>query len=120
MFEQDGNFFFAVAQRRQMQRERVQPVVKIFAQTFGRQRFGNIDVGCRENANVDFDHRAAAQSRERLILQYVQQLGLQERRHLADFIQKNRSLVAEFEFSRLGVRGTGECSRLVAEELAFQ
>ena len=64
--------------------------------------------------------RAAAQPRELLVLQNVQQLGLQRRRHLADFVEQDRAFVAQFELARLGVRRSGKCSRLVAEQFALQ
>src|SRR5580704_13127856 len=44
MLEQDRNLFLTLAQRRNVQRESVQPAVEIFAQPFIRKRFGNVDV----------------------------------------------------------------------------
>ena len=120
MLEQDRNFFFAVAERRKGQGESVQPIVKIFAQALGGERFRNIDVGRGQNAHVNFNDRAAAQPGKLLVLQNVQQLGLQKRRHFPDFIQQDRALVAELEFAGLGVDRAGKCARFVSEEFAFQ
>ena len=55
-----------------------------------------------------------------LILQHVQEFRLQERRHLADFVEQNRSPVAQFEFARLGVGRAGEGALLVAEQFALE
>src|ERR1019366_8165592 len=88
--------------------------------TLGGERFGNIDVGGGQDANVDLDQGAASQAGERLVLEDVQQLGLQPRRHFADFVQQDGALVANFELARLGVRGPGEGSRFVPKQFAFQ
>ncbi len=55
-----------------------------------------------------------------LILQDMQQLGLQQRRHLANFVEQDRALVAEFKLAGLGVGCAGKRASLVTEQLAFQ
>jgi hypothetical protein len=49
----------------------------------------------------------------------VQQFGLQRRRHLADFVEQDGPLVANFKFAGLGVIGAGKSSCFVAEQFAF-
>ena len=56
VFQQDWNLFLTVAQRWQLQREGIETVVKIFAQTFGGKGFRNIDVGCRQDAHIHLNH----------------------------------------------------------------
>ena len=63
---------------------------------------------------------AAAQTGELAVLQNLQQLGLQRRRHLADFVQQQRAFVAQLEFARLGFVGAGKRARLVTKQLALQ
>src|ERR1700728_3099876 len=120
MLQQNRDFFLPLAQRRQLQRERVETVVKIFAQPLCSQSVRNVDVGGGQNAHVHANDRSAAHPRELLVLQYVEQLGLQRRRHLADFVEQNRSPVAQFELARFGMSRPGKSSVLVAEQLAFQ
>ncbi len=120
MLQQDRNFFLALAQWGQRHGEGVQSVIEILAQTLVGERFRNVDVGGGQDADVDLDHGAAAEARERLILEDVQQLGLQQRRHLANFIEQDRPFVAEFEFAGLGVRGAGESSGFITEQFAFE
>src|SRR5258708_31955532 len=115
MLQQDGNLFLTVTERRQMQGEGVQAIVEILAQAFVGESFRNIDIGRGQNADVDFDHRTAAQTRELLVLKDVQKLGLQQGRHFADLVEQNGSLVAYFELSRLGVGDAAEGARLIAE-----
>ena len=55
-----------------------------------------------------------------LVLQDVQQLGLQTRRHFADFVKQDGAFVAKFELARLGVGGAGESSGFVPKQFAFQ
>src|SRR5579864_6605588 len=108
MFQKNGNFFFAVSQRWQLQSKRIQAVVEILTQTLVGECFRNVDVGCGQDSHIDFNYRTAAQARELLILQYMQKLGLEKRRHFADFIQQNRALVANLKLSRLGVSGASK------------
>src|SRR5581483_2567268 len=73
-----------------------------------------------QNPHVYLNHRSAAQARELLILQDVKQLGLQKGRHFADLVQQYRAFVTQLEFARLGMSSSGERSRLIPEQFAFQ
>src|SRR5216683_3265234 len=120
MLQQDRDFFPALAQRRNGQSERVQTVVQIFAQTLIGESFRNIDVGGGQDADVHLDHRAAAEAGELLVLQNVQQLGLQRRGHLADLVEQDSALVANLKFAGLGMIGAGESSSFVSEQFTFE
>jgi hypothetical protein len=61
----------------------------------------------------------AAQALEFALLENAQQLHLDVRRHVADFVQEHRPRIGLLELARLGSRGAGEGALLVAEELAF-
>src|ERR1700692_622861 len=120
MLQQNGDFFLTFAERRQVQSECIQTVVKILAQSLRSQCLGNVDVSCRQNAHVHPNHGPAAEPRELLVLEHVQQFGLQLRRHFTDLSQQDRSLIAEFKLSRLGMRGSGECAGLIPEQFALE
>src|SRR5580704_2997155 len=120
MLEQDGNLFLALAQRWNLHGEGVEAIVEILAQTLVGERLGNVDVGCGQNADVDFDDGAAAEAGELLILQHVQKFRLQKGRHLANFVEQNGSAVAQFEFTRFGVVCSREGALLVAEQFALE
>ena len=62
----------------------------------------------------------SAQAGKLAVLQDLQELGLQRWRHLADFIEQQRALVAQFELAGLGFVRPGKRSWLVAEQLALQ
>ena len=120
MLEQDGNLFFALAQRRNLHGEGVEAVVEILAQALVGESFGNVDVGRGQDADIDLDDGTAAQARELLILQHVQEFGLQKRRHFADFVEQNRSAIAQLELAGFGMGCAGERTLLVAEQLALK
>ena len=77
-------------------------------------------IGRRQHSHVDRDVALAAQARELAILQNVQQLGLQRRMHLADFVQEKRAGVGQIELAELLPVGAGERAGLVAKQLALQ
>src|SRR5271166_1828522 len=100
MFQQNRNLFLALAQRRQRHGESVEAVVKILAQSLVSQRFGNVDIGGGQDADIDFDYVTTAQARESLVLQNMEQLGLEQRGHFANFVEQNGAFVAKFELTR--------------------
>jgi hypothetical protein len=55
-----------------------------------------------------------------MILEHVQQLGLQMRAHFGDFVEKDGALVGEFEFAGLRTDCAGESTLFKAEQLGFQ
>ena len=63
---------------------------------------------------------AAAEPSERAFLQHAQQLDLGGRRHLADFVQKERAAIGQLEASLTPVGGARERALLVPEDLAFE
>ena len=54
------------------------------------------------------------------VLQHVQQLGLQRRLHLADFVEEDRAGVRLLELADARRRRAGERALLVAEQLALE
>src|SRR5262249_20951592 len=52
--------------------------------------------------------------------QRAQELGLEERRHLADLVEKQRSAVGQLELANLGAHRAGERAFLVAEQLRLE
>src|ERR1700730_5343983 len=70
--------------------------------------------------NIDALGASTAQSLKFLLLQHSQELGLQFERYIADLIQKQRSLVRQFESSNPLGYGAGERTFLMAKQLAFE
>ena len=80
------------------------------------QRF----VRCGDDAHVRSDGLVAADPFERAGLQHAQNFCLRRQRHVADFIQKNRALVALFECANPLAVGARERAFLVSEKFALQ
>src|SRR5258707_1549120 len=120
MFEQGRNFLQAVAQRRNPKNEGTQPVIEILAQSAGFQRLADVHVGGGDDAGSDLNGNAAAQPAEGIILQDVLEFCLQRRGHFSDFVQKDGSGVANFEFAGVAANRSRESTSLVTEEFTFQ
>lgn len=68
-----------------------------------------------EHAYLHADGLAAAQAAEFLILQNLQQLGLQADIHVSDFIQQQGAAVGHFEDAGFALESSGEGAALVTE-----
>ena len=55
-----------------------------------------------------------------MILQNVQQFGLQMRAHFRNFVQENRPLVGQFKLARLASHRSGKGALLEPEQFRFQ
>ena len=55
-----------------------------------------------------------------LILQHAENLGLHQRRHVADLVEEQRAAVALLELADPLAVGAGERAFFVAEQFAFQ
>ena len=88
MLEEQRNFRRALAKRWNVDREHVQAVIEIFAESSGLHGFLHGHIRRRKNAHIHGDHAAPAQSRILIVLQHVQQLRLKVRAHLRDFVEE--------------------------------
>ena len=117
---QDLDVALAIPQRRQCQREGIEPVVQVLAELARVHHLQQWLMGCRYHAHIDRDGRDGPQAGDAPLLQYAQQAGLQRERHVADFVQKQGSRVGCFKQPALAAAArTGESAFLVAEQLAF-
>ena len=110
----------AVAQRRQGQRDDVEPVEQILAEGAGLDRRVEVAIGRGDQPEVDAHRPRAADPLELALLQRAQQLRLQVERQLADLVEKQRAAVGELEPSLLQAERAGERALLVAEELGLE
>src|ERR1019366_10155625 len=115
-----GNIFLAFAQRRDVNGNDVEAIIKVLAKSSLFERLAQIAVGGGEQAYVNFHSACAAEAFEFALLQHAEKLDLDCGRNIADFIEKERALVGEFKLARLARDRARECSLFVAEEFAFQ
>ena len=76
------------AQRRNMQRGNLEPVIKIFAETSRGNRILQIHVGGSYHANVNNNRTSRTQPNYLALLQHSEQLHLHGERQISDLIQK--------------------------------
>src|SRR6185503_2193641 len=72
-----------------------------------------------EQTNVNFDLFATPESSDGALFNPSQQLCLQYRGHLADFVEQQRACVSEFKTSLATRSRAGERAFFVAEEFRF-
>ena len=110
----------ALAQRRQLDGDRAQPVVQVLAEQPLADQRRQVPVRGREHAHVDADLRRAADVAEGRRVEDAEQLDLRGLAHLPDLVEEDRAAVRDLEEARLGPVGPGERAALVAEQLALQ
>ena len=74
-----------------------------------------IPVRRRDDAHVHPDVRGAADTLEGLLFEKSQQLGLQPRHHLTDFVQEHGAAIRHLEQSAFLLASVGKGATLVAE-----
>ena len=117
---QHRNIHGALAQRRQPDREGVDAVVEIFAETALAHEHVERAIGGRDQAEVDVDRFVAAEAFEASLFEHAQQLGLRHQRHVADFVEEQRAAVGELEAARLAIVRAGEGAFFIAENFRFE
>src|SRR5207253_3689410 len=110
----------AIPQRRERDREDVQPVVEVVAEGPGRHHLREISVGRRDESDVDSFGARAAEPFELLLLEHAQQLRLELERNVADFVEEEGPAVRQLEAPDPLRDGAREGPSLVAEQLALE
>lgn len=94
---EDEDIHPSFTQRRQMQRDDVQAVVEIFAETTGRDLTFQIPVGGGHDADIHLLAASAAHTFYFLFLQDAQDLHLQAQIHFAYFIKEYGAAVSQLK-----------------------
>ncbi len=95
-------------------------MVEIFAEAAGFDFGGEFAVGGGEDASVEFDGLATADTLELALLENAEKLGLELGGEFADFVEEDGAAGGHFEFAGLAVDGSGKGTFFVAEEFAFE
>ena len=109
------NIFRAFAKRWDLNGENVEAVIEVAAEGALGDKLRKILVRGGDDADIHALRAVAAESLEFLFLQDTQQFGLQVERKVADFIEKKRAAVGQFEAADFLIHGAGECALLMAE-----
>ena len=103
-------------QRRQMDRDDVQPVEEVLAEPPFLHHLPEIDVGRGDDSHVDLDRLHPAQAHEVAFLDDAQQLRLGLERHVADLVEEDAAAIGEIEEPLLRIDRSGERAFHVPEE----
>src|SRR3990172_727463 len=110
----------SLTQRRDEQREHPQAVVEILAELQPGDAGSQVLVGRTEDAHIHGEGARVADAADLATLEDTKELRLQRERHLADFIEEQRTAVHRFEQPVLGGRRVGERPLEMAEELRLE
>ena len=101
MIEQEMNVFLPLPQRRQRNRNHIQAMIKILAETPFANEVEQLHVAGGDDANVNLDRIRPAQPHEFAFLDHAQKLGLRLRPDRRNLVKKNRPLIGDFKESLL-------------------
>ena len=108
------------AQRRLVDAQHAQAVIKVRAEAPGLDRAVEVDVSGRDDPYVDRNRFLPAEPLDLAFLQEAQQARLAFDRHVADFVEKQRAAVRRFDPARAPLVRAGERAALVAEQFRLQ
>ena len=115
MAHQRWHVFGTLPQRRDVNRQHVEPEPEVFAELPLAHRRGEILVGRGDHAHVDREGPLPAHPMDDARLEHAQQFRLRFRAQVADFIQEQRAAVGQLEAALAPLGGAGEGAALVAE-----
>ena len=110
----------ALAQRRHVQLDDLEPVVEILPEGAAGDPVGEVAVGGGHDAHVDLPALVLADAPDLPLLERPQELDLHARRDLADLVQQQRPAVGRLEQARPVLGRAGEGAARVSEELALE
>jgi hypothetical protein len=115
-----GNIGRSVAERRQRDRESIQPIVEVFAEFPVSDQQRQIPIGRGNDTHIDSRGARAAYWFELTLLEHAEQLRLKFQRHVSDLVKKQRSTIRQREAADMRIDGARKGSAFVSEELAFE
>ena len=105
VLHQFRNVFFSLPQRRQQDGKNVNPVKEVLAELALPHQGLQIAMGSHHHSHIYLGRLVAADALDFAFLQYAQQFGLHGQRHVADFVEKNRSPLGLLEFADMAPGG---------------
>ena len=98
----------------------IQPIEQVLAEDASLGGVGEVAIGRRDDADIDFDGLAAADAIDFAFLDGAQEFRLQPRIHFTDFVEQQCSAVGLFEFTNATGHRAREGAFLVTEEFGFE
>lgn len=120
VFDQQRNVLWTLAEWRQVQMHRLEPIVEVFAERTLPHFVGKIAIGCSDDANVNFDDLRRTKPGKLTAFEHTEEFDLRADGHFADLIEEDCACVGNLEESFPLLDRTGECAFLMAEQLRFK
>ncbi len=119
MVREHGNVFDAIAQRRHVERDHVEPVEQVLAKVAAFDFVFEILVRGGHDADIHLDRFGRTHRLQTLFFQRAQDFGLRLERHVADLVEEQSAAVGPLELTDLVLQHAGETALAMAEQLAF-
>ena len=110
----------SIAERRHLHGHDGEAVIEVLAKSSGANRGGQILARRREHPRVGRLGARAAKATDRMIVERLEQLGLQRVRHQPDLVEEDRAAMSDLKKARFGLLGVGERAALEPEELGLE
>src|ERR1700739_1055132 len=120
MHRQSRNIFSPLTQGRQMDFDRIQAKQEVLAKLSCLARILKVGIGRRDNADVDLSAAGRAHAFHFSRLDNPQKLRLLPKRHIANFIEENCSVIGQFKTPNPICSRIGERPFYVTEQLALE
>src|SRR5260370_20186295 len=115
-----GNIGWSVAERRQRDRESIQPIVEIFAEFPVSDQQRQVPIGRGNDTDIDSRGARAAYWLKLTLLEHAEQFGLKFQRHVSYLVEKQRSTIRQRKAADVRSESARECSPFMPEKLAFE
>src|SRR6058998_3164597 len=119
MLCQNGDVIRPLSQWWDLNREHIEPVVKVFTKAARRHFLLQVPIGRSDDPHIREPRPVLAHALVTLLLQDAEQFALQFQWNFSDFIEENRPSFSRLETSGAVLDRPGKSTARVAEEFAF-
>src|SRR6266850_2439411 len=120
VFHELGDIRFPLAQRCQVNRKSVQPIIQIFAEFTVPNHLLQVLVRRSNDANIDSSGTRAANGLKFTLLENAEQLGLKLQWHVSNFIEEQSATIRQREPADMRIDSARKGSAFVPEEFTFE
>ena len=116
---EQGKIALSLPERRQLNRDHMNPVEEILAKLPRPDHLFERLVGGANQSEIDLAHGAPAEPLHLMVFKHTKQLGLQWGRQSGNLIEKQRAAIGQLNLPRPRFGGSRKRSALAAEKLRF-
>src|SRR5262249_4967134 len=112
-------FVFSLAKRRNHKVDDIESVVQILAEHPLMNLFLQVAVGRADHSHVDLNRLLATDPLEFVVLQDLEEFGLESHIHISNFVEEDRPALSHLKYSSFSLQGARERAPLITEQLAL-